>query len=86
MKKEYKKPEIMFESFALSTNIAACVHQASFAPDLASACQAYQLGRGGEIVFMNSFSGCVTVDQDNDGIIDRYCYHVPTISLNLLNS
>ena len=85
MKKEYKKPEIMFESFALSTNIAACVFQASFAPDLGSACKAYQLGRGGEIVFLDEFTGCVSVQAQN-GDYNGYCYHVPTISLNLLNS
>ena len=74
----------MFESFALSTNIAACVFQASFAPDLGSACKAYQLGRAGEVVFLDQFSGCVTVDADGD--FNGYCYHAPTISLNLLNS
>lgn len=84
MKKEYKKPEIMFESFALSTNIAACKFQTSFAPGLGSACEAYQLGRGGEVVFLTEFTGCIVTQAD--GIYNGYCYDVPTISLNLLNS
>jgi hypothetical protein len=84
MKKEYKKPEIMFESFALSTNIAACGFPATFAPNLGNACEAYQL-RNGDIVFVTEFSGCVSVQAQN-GDYNGVCYHVPTISLNLLNS
>ena len=80
MKKEYCKPDIMFESFSLSTDIAA-------------GCTAIiDTHRGGEcgvnmeglVVFTDKVNGCdfKIPDNGNNGI----CYHVPTGENNLFNS
>jgi hypothetical protein len=80
MKKVYTKPEIMFEDFTLSACIAGCANEAVFD---GSNCKAYQL-RSGEVVFMETHTGCITVEADGD--YNGYCYHVPTVSLNLFGS
>jgi hypothetical protein len=86
MKKEYKKPEIMFESFALSTNIAACTFQASFDAALLGACKGYPIRTpfGVQVVFIGIETGCQTEAQN--GEYKGVCYHAPTESYNLLNS
>lgn len=84
MKKVYTKPEIMFEDFTLSTSIASCGFEATHDTSLGKwGCKGYQL-RSGDIVFMAEYNGCVTVEADGD--YNGYCYHVPTISLNLFGS
>lgn len=81
MKKIYTKPEIIFEDFSLSTNIAGdCELDTSLqSPDECG----YQL-RTGEIVFLSKETGCDTVPVD--GAYNGYCYHVPTEDNNLFNS
>ena len=85
MKKAYSKPEIMFEDFTLNTYIAAsCGYEATHDAALGKwKCSGYQL-RSGEVVFMAAFNGCITVEADGD--YNGYCYHVPTVSLNLFGS
>lgn len=83
MKKVYTKPEIMFESFSLSSSIASCGFEATHDASIGGGCKGYQL-RSGEVVFMAEYNGCITVEEDGD--YNGYCYHVPTVSLNLFGS
>ena len=84
MKKVYRKPEIMFESFTLSTNIAACMNEVDFTDDLGAACKGYYDEQFGAVLFTNQAQGCVfTPSMLNN---DKLCYDVPTISYNLLGS
>lgn len=83
MKREYSKPEIVFESFALSTNIAASceidTNQAS-----RGVCGFYLPGVGN--VFDNSVPACVRKVRPDSGEYNQYCYHVPTEARSLFNS
>ena len=86
MKKTYKKPEISFESFLMSTNIAGnCEGPAVGNPSRGSC------GIPGSAPGMNLFSA--TIDGPNgcqipsvDDPNDKFCYHNPTEYNNLFNS
>lgn len=81
MKKAYVKPEIMFEDFTLSTNIAGdceVIINNSTRGDCA-----YTL-RTGESVFTSNYGVCTTKEADGD--YNGICYHVPIDSNNLFNS
>ena len=75
MKKEYVKPEIVFESFKLSTNIAgACVHKGNAAD--VNTCD-FDTGVG--VIFVNPVA-CSEKDGEfcvPDGSYMGYCYDVP---------
>lgn len=90
MKKAYIKPEIIFEDFTLSTNIAAgcevIVNQAMYQ------CP-YQAGRGSNTknVFTDEYGGCewsegVIYEADGTPSYNGVCYHVPMESNNLFTS
>lgn len=79
MKKKYAKPAIVFESFMLSTNIAAtCGDQAEL---LAANYECGKRFSNGQTVFMTGMFGCnnvqVVPDQDGDGMWGTFCYHIP---------
>ena len=82
MKKIYSKPEIAFESFSLSANIAAGCETKTDTPSK------MQCGYGeddfGMPLFVQGASGCKAIVQENAG--DTLCYHVPTDTNNLFNS
>ena len=86
MKKTYTKPVIMFESFVLSTNIAAgCDFEANLTR---GSCGLVIRGR---VVFADSTMGCtmeVPYDVSNQDYIynNQICYHVPNNDSNLFNS
>lgn len=85
MKKTYTKPEIMFESFVLSSNIAGDCEAKTNLPSN-STCG---LDFSGLIVFMTGMAGCKDIQVDNvggDGEYNGICYHVPTGDKNLFNS
>ena len=81
MKKRYQKPEIMFEDFTLSTNIAGdCV------PPFVTTFNDKECGipfSDGETIFDNI--GC---DRPGKEFEDNnmLCYHVPTVNTALFNS
>ena len=85
MKKTYVKPEIMFESFALSTNIAGdCEPKTNLLSN--STCG---MDFSGLTVVMQGMNGCTDIKVDNvggDGEFNGICYHVPTGDKNLFNS
>ena len=82
MKKRYEKPQIVFEDFALSTNIAAnCEHQTSLQTE--GACG---LDFGGDMIFLINVTGCKEKYDVDDGQFNGICYHVPIETSNLFNS
>ena len=83
MKKEYTKPKIMFEDFALSTNIAgSCEVHVQGAN--AGTCG---LWFAGQMIFQDGVAGCLYKPTlGGDGSYNGMCYHVPISSHNLFNS
>jgi hypothetical protein len=81
MRKEYSKPNIMFESFSLSTNIAGdCSVKTGSPSDNVCGHDIYPF----KDVFISSETGCqVTFENGQYGGI---CYHVPDGTNNLFNS
>lgn len=86
MRKTYSKPEIVFEGFTLSTNIAAGCETKVDGPSSGEC----GLNFGDLVIFVDEFTGCnnnngVVVEGD-DGSYNGICYHVPTGNNNLFNS
>ena len=87
MKKAYSKPEIVFESFSLSTSIATCRMEASFDASLGKwGCKGYKIETddGNLVIFMSDYNGCQWVEADGD--FNGICYDVPSDPLNLFGS
>lgn len=79
MKKLYTKPQIVFESFSLSTNIAAgCEFRNGLQTE--GAC-GYETRNG--ITFTDEIGACIYKAPDNN---DALCYHVPITTANIFNS
>lgn len=85
MKKTYTKPQICFESFAMSTNIAGSCELDTPLPSSAESC-GYPI-RGG-VVFVEGTQCTYVPPKDSDGNVTHngFCYHVPTEYNNLFNS
>lgn len=86
MKKQYKKPLVLFDNFSLSTNIAAgCEYSTNFAMDQCG----YQFSYGMDI-FTDANSGCnYKVNPDENFIVEGnngICYHNPSSMNNLYSS
>lgn len=86
MKREYSKPDILFESFSLSTSIAGtCAKDTN--TQTQNVCSVYLPGVGN--AFLENIFGCKT---ENGGIpvqtdgVGGVCYHVPTPLNNLFMS
>lgn len=79
MKKEYKKPELLFDSFELSESIASgCEHITGHSMNQC----AYNVA--GKSVFVEAVAVCTTIPQD--GTYNGICYHVPNENSNLFTS
>jgi hypothetical protein len=87
MKKAYSKPEIMFEDFSLSTNVAAGCEM-KIHNSVEGTCAYF--GSGGVVVFTDKLTACVYTPGEMGGTNpdewDGFCYHVPTDKNNLFNS
>ena len=81
MKKTYTKPEISFESFLMSTNIAGNCD--TIVDNSTKGICAY-ITRTNLHVFTSKISGCTTREDDDD--YNGICYHVPLDDKNLFNS
>lgn len=85
MKKVYSKPEIMFEDFTLSTNIAGdCEAKTNLQSN-----DSCGMNYSGLTVFMVEMDGCTGIQvqyEGGDGIYNGICYHVLTGDKNLFNS
>lgn len=84
MKKCYQSPEILFEDFTLSVNIALNC-------DIIIDTQSYNtcaLGFGRNAIFVESVNACTTKIEDGSQYneYDQVCYHVPSQSTDLFNS
>lgn len=79
MKKKYVKPEAIFESFELSSSIAAgCGAKVNYTVNTCT----YDLGTGLGKLFSDANSACTFPDQGDNG----YCYHVPSDASKLFSS
>lgn len=82
MKKVYSKPDILFESFTLSTNIAAgCERKTNL--QTSGSCG---VNWGHSVIFTSAQYGCRSVITDGAEEYDGLCYHNPSESNNLFNS
>ncbi len=80
MKRTYKKPEIMFEDFSLSTSIAlGCEYGAHHTEN---AC-AYEDEYLGEFIFTEGLAVCTATVPDG---YNSLCYHVPKDTMNIFAS
>lgn len=80
MKKTYSKPDIMFDSFSLCTNIAAGCETKTPLPK-SDACG---LPYFNWVIFQTPMQGCTRIAEN--GMWDKTCYHVPSESNNLFSS
>ena len=85
MKRIYVSPEIVYEDFSLSTNIAAgCDFKTSLPSE--GACP-YFIGATGDTVFVNDSTGCGgNSHQAPNGEYGNICYHVPNTESNVFAS
>ena len=82
MKKTYVKPEVYFESFELSANIASgCAFITKTHAEVSNC----SYNDGVDVIFMSTTHGCVTevVDGNNGG---KICYHVSADEKRLFTS
>lgn len=84
MKKAYSKPEIMFEDFTLSMNIASGCDVHVDGPSSGNCGYV----TGGLTVFLEGVSGCsgLQIPDGMEGAYNYPCYHVPDQDNNLFNS
>lgn len=84
MKKTYVKPQVVFESFILSTNIAGNCGNPTHTPAYGTCAYEWEEEFVGTVkVFLDSMSACETTKEDGSNGI---CYHVPTDTTRLFNS
>lgn len=86
MKKIYEKPQIVFESFIMSTNIAAGCEEIVRTFDKGTCAI---VGTGNVSVFSGTMNICdfTPTDLGNpDDTWNGFCYHVPSERSNLFNS
>lgn len=88
MKKVYSKPEVMFEDFTMSTNIATGCER-TVGNHSKGSCAV--VGTGNVAVFTNTMINIcdytpTEVGGNKDDEWDGFCYHVPTEYNNLFNS
>ena len=83
MRKAYQKPEIMFEDFSLSTNIAGDCEGEFVKNPVRGSCGVPL--NDGTTVFVDRDTGC-DIEMGQNYVHDGLCYHVPYESGNLFNS
>lgn len=82
MKKQYTKPEVVFEDFSLSTSIAGNCDRI-IGNHAAGQCG---LVWGRKTIFLQRVTGCTTKVVDGSPDYDFLCYHVPYSTSELFNS
>lgn len=83
MKKTYVKPEVYFENFELSTNIAAgCGASYNHSnTNFGNGNQCYLI-YGTDRVFLSAAAGCTLTDFDDN----QFCYHVSAANDKVFSS
>ncbi|MBO5322836.1 MAG: hypothetical protein J6A88_01880 [Oscillospiraceae bacterium] len=87
MKRAYEKPQILFESFSVSTNIAGDCEGNPVGNPSRGSCPV--ISSSGDRIFDTAAHGCDYTPTQMGGVDDMwdgYCYHVPTEYNNLFNS
>lgn len=84
MKKTYTKPEISFESFVMSTNIAGDCEKPFVNNASKGSCPV--LGSGGLAIFDGLVGAACNAEPAEKDTWNGLCYHVPTEAANLFNS
>ena len=80
MKKTYSKPDILFDSFSISTNVVASCEFQTPLPQVDECGVAYF----NWVVFQSELQGCNKIAKS--GTWDAMCYHQPTETNNLFTS
>ena len=81
MRKLYSKPEVVFENFLISTNIAAgCVYKTNLQTE--GNC-GYDDDRGNGVIFTLDVTGCKYHNVEDS---DSLCYHNPSDYGAIFNS
>lgn len=89
MKKTYQKPEILFEDFSLSVNIAGDCSIRTNTPSEGTCAYEIKVGFATWNVFTDAVAACTTKesrDGSADEIYNSICYHVPYDNSSLFNS
>ncbi len=81
MKKTYVKPEVYFESFELSANIATGCSTITKTLNEEQLCGFFD---GVDIIFLNGMSACTY--PTTDGSYNSMCYHHPAADTKLFSS
>lgn len=85
MRKAYSKPEIFFEDFSLTTNIAAnCEFIINTSSENVCGFEIQDEFLGTQVLFTNGVTNCKTVPQD--GMYNGFCYHNPGETNNMFTS
>ena len=96
MKKVYEKPQIVFENFTMTTNIAGGCEKIVGGPTEGTC--GIEGSAPGQTIFSSKVDACdmpwddplfnpgVDADPNNGDMYDGFCYHVPTQAYNFFNS
>lgn len=85
-KKPYQKPEIVYEDFSLSTNIAGTCDVITSTPNSGNCAYPMDTGAFGiQNVFVGTVEDCDVTPQSGDEY-NGICYHVPYDTSDLFNS
>lgn len=84
MKKAYSAPDILFESFTLSTHIAGDCEPPYVTTATEGACGVP--GTGGVMLFTVGVGNCTAPGPDDYVTNNGFCYHNPSDDQNLFNS
>jgi hypothetical protein len=82
MRKQYSKPNILFESYSLSTNIAAGCEKktTNLGVDICGA------DWGNRVIFTDTVQGCVSAVLEGSAEYNGLCYHNPSEDYNVFLS
>lgn len=88
MKREYRKPIVVFEDFTLSAHIAADCEVTNSNPSSGSCAYTVEIYPGRLVnIFTSSVTGvnaCTTIE--DSGMYNTVCYHIPSEDYNLFGS
>ena len=79
MKKQYAKPDIVFDNFAMAESVASCEVKAGFSEGVCGVELTADL-----MVFTGDVGACNVTYMD--GTFDGLCYHVPLDAHNVFGS
>lgn len=86
MKRTYNKPAIVFEDFALNTNIAASCNGEKVTTSTQGSCGLPMYGIGFETIFLDGVLGCDLKVEDGSVEAGGYCYHNSSDLMGLFSS